>query len=76
MKLYLEDRPVTIEDYEFDPDDGYTVLSAYFEGGAGEDLTEEQCQELQDLYAEDLYQNGYENACAAAEDAYDSMQDR
>lgn len=73
MKLILNDRSVDITDFKFELGEGFSVISANYLDEAGEDLSDRECQDLEQKYQSELYQEAYENM---ASEAYDRAKDR
>lgn len=73
MKAHLNDREVDIQDIEHGEDycDSYIIAAQYVD--TGEDLTEDELQELTELCMDILYEEWYERrACSAYDRAKDA----
>lgn len=75
MKYELNGREVEIEDINFEPGEGGYVQAATFVDTDVE-LTDDEIEQLQDKYADALYEEGLMNAVGEAEDWADARGDR
>lgn len=67
----FNDRPVEVTEIDFEMGESVQVIDAVFLDNE-EQLTEDQCQELTDMYQAELYQSAYEDMSARA---YDDAKD-
>ena len=71
MKLFLDGKEISDYTYDWEAGEGAWFVSATYLDGT--ELSENELQELSDTYQEELYENAYINAQAAA---YDAWKDR
>lgn len=75
MLLRYKGREVEVDQVFGDPEEPQ-IETAQFTDGEEELLTDEELNELLDMYADEFSQEIYESMAGRAEDLYDLMNDR
>jgi len=75
MTYKLNGREVEIAEKSLEVGEGVYVHVAYYVD-TGEDLNETELEQLADKYQSELYEDAYSDMVCAAEDLFDSINDR